>query len=80
MPTSVHLPTPLLRALDRRAKQLKVSRNRLIVQSLEAAMAAEWSPGFFDKLADVSPDDADAVVEMLANVRARRTRKRAPRL
>jgi hypothetical protein len=77
MPTSIHIPKPLLAAVDRRAKRLRVSRNRLIVQALENELArdSEWSPGFFDKLVDIEPEDARAVDEMLEAIVAARTTK-----
>jgi len=37
MPISVHIPKPLLVAVDRRARILKISRNRLI-RTAEALM------------------------------------------
>lgn len=33
MPTTVHIPEALLKSVDRRARALGVSRNRLIVRS-----------------------------------------------
>ncbi|MBI2899013.1 MAG: CopG family transcriptional regulator [Planctomycetes bacterium] len=82
MSTTVHIPKPLLDALDRRARRLKVSRNALIVRAVQAELRrqTEWSPGFFDRLASVDPADAAAVDGMLAAVRARRTRKGPPPL
>jgi len=82
MPTSIHLPKELLLAVDRRAKQLGVSRNRLIVRALERDIAAEteWSPGFFEKFAPLSREDAKALTDTLAAVRANRKNKRPPRL
>jgi hypothetical protein len=82
MPTSLHIPKPLLAAVDRRARSLKMSRNRFIVQALEreVAGASRWSPGFFEKLAEAGPEDAEAVDEMLEAIRRGRTRKGAPRL
>ena len=52
MPTSVHIPKPLLVAVDRRARALKISRNRLIVQALEREVTegTSWTPDFFDRL------------------------------
>jgi len=52
MPTSVHIPKPLLVAVDRKARTLKISRNRLIVQALEREVAhdSNWSPDFFERL------------------------------
>jgi metal-responsive CopG/Arc/MetJ family transcriptional regulator len=37
MPTTVHIPPTLLKSVDRRAKALGVSRNRIIVRALEQA-------------------------------------------
>ena len=82
MPTSVHLPKPLLEAVDRRARRLKMSRNRFIVRTLEREIDREsdWSPGFFEKLADISTEDIDAVNEMAREIAKHRTRKGPPRL
>ncbi|MGH9199830.1 MAG: ribbon-helix-helix protein, CopG family [Vicinamibacterales bacterium] len=33
MPTTVHIPDPLLKSVDRRAKALGISRNRLVVRA-----------------------------------------------
>jgi hypothetical protein len=51
MATTVHIPKLLLDAVDRRARALKVSRNRFIVRTLEQEIAErkDWSPGFFDR-------------------------------
>lgn len=78
MPTSVHIPKPLLVAVDRRARALKISRNRLIVQALEREVASgsSWSPDFFARLESTEPGIEDAADEMLeAIVGARRSKK-----
>ena len=61
MPTTVHIPKPLLAAADRRARALQISRNRLIVQALqrELVTAAEWSPRFLEQLRAVDADIDD---------------------
>lgn len=78
---SVRIPKPLLDAVDRRARALKVSRNRLIVKALEREVSGGpgWSPGFFERLRD--PDSATAAAdEMLAIIRANRRSKEPQRL
>jgi hypothetical protein len=82
MATSVHIPKELLVAVDRRAKQLGMSRNRLIVRALERDIAgeAEWSPGFFEKFSPLEREDASALDETLAAVRANRKSKKPPAL
>jgi metal-responsive CopG/Arc/MetJ family transcriptional regulator len=77
MPTSIHIPKPLLAAVDRRARALRVSRNRLIVRALEREVrSTEWSDGFFQKLATVDDATSAAVDEVLeAIVEARRSKK-----
>lgn len=78
MATSVHLPQALLDALDRRAKYLRISRNRLIVEVLERELQAtdEWSPGFFERLEQPDPATARTVDEMLETIlKARRSKK-----
>jgi metal-responsive CopG/Arc/MetJ family transcriptional regulator len=70
MPTSIHIPTSLLEAVDRKARALKMSRNRLIVRALERELTAgsDWSPGFFEQLKAVDAETATAVDELLASV------------
>jgi hypothetical protein len=83
MATSVHIPRALLRAVDERARSLKVSRNRLIVQALEREVTAgaDWPPGFFEKLG--KPDEPEllaAVEEMSLAIRSGRRSKGPPKL
>ena len=77
MPTSVHIPKPLLVAVDRRARALRISRNRLIVQALEREVTEGscWSVDFFEQLESAAPDVADGVEEMLEGIRAHRRSK-----
>lgn len=78
MATSVHLPKALLAALDRRARALKLSRNRLIVRAVERELTenSEWSPGFFEQLRAPAPELERAVDELVDEVRgARRSKK-----
>ena len=77
MPTSVHIPKPLLEAVDRKARALKMSRNRLIVRALERELrpGSDWSPGFFEQLDRVDAETATAVDELLASVRQARKSK-----
>lgn len=80
MATNVHIPKPLLEAVDRRAKALKISRNGLILKAIERELAerTEWSAGFFERLSAIDEPVAAAADEMLAGIRAGR-RSKAPR-
>ena len=82
MGTSVHIPKPLLEAVDRRARALRVSRNQVIVRALEREMSVggDWSPGFFEQLRDIDQTTSQAVDEMMAAIRTRRGSKEPPRL
>jgi metal-responsive CopG/Arc/MetJ family transcriptional regulator len=82
MPTSVHIPKPLLVAVDRRARALKISRNRLIVQALEREVTegANWSPDFFARLESAETGVEDAADEMLAAIQGERRSKKPVRL
>lgn len=77
MATSVHIPKPLLEAVDRRARALKVSRNKLIVQALEREVTAgaDWPAGFFEKLEKGNAEVARAVDDMSKAIRASRKSK-----
>jgi hypothetical protein len=82
MPTSVHIPKPLLAAVDKKARALKISRNRLIVRALEREVTegSEWSPGFLAKLASSDQELVHAVDEMQALIRTGRRSKKPVRL
>jgi len=78
MPTSVHIPKTLLVAVDRRARALKISRNRLIVHALEREVTegTSWSSDFFKRLESPGAGVADAADDMLEAIqRARRSKK-----
>jgi predicted transcriptional regulator len=77
MATSVHIPKSVLEALERRARALKISRNRLIVQAIEKELArgSEWSPGFFDGLRGASEDIRAGADELLQHVHKSRRSK-----
>lgn len=78
MATSVHIPAPLLEAVDRRARALKISRNRLIVQALEREIigGADWPAGFFERLGSGDAELSRAVQEMSIAIEAGRRSKR----
>lgn len=75
MTISIYIPKPLLEAVDRKTRALKISRSRLIVQALERDLTAgtDWSPDFFARLSAVAPETVAAVDELLTSVRQART-------
>ena len=78
MPTTVHIPDPLLKSVDRRAKALGISRNRLVVRALEQAVSVRsgWAPEFLQRLRHVDGDTSAAVDELLVAVtQARRSKE-----
>jgi predicted nucleic acid-binding protein len=77
--TSIQLPKPLLEAVDRRARALRVSRESVIVRALERELAApeEWSNGFFEALARVDEPTRQAVDELLSVVLVKTELRRA---
>jgi hypothetical protein len=81
MPTSVHIPKPLLVAVDRKAKELRISRNRLIVQALERELEQrEWSPELFEKLDHLDAETTNVFRESMQIVKASRRSKASPKL
>lgn len=81
MPTSIHIPPPLLAAVDRKARALQISRSRLIMKALQREVdGAEWSPDFFDRLRPLAPDVASTLDESLAAVRNTHRSKKPVRL
>ncbi len=78
MPTTVHIPDPLLKSVDRRAKVLGISRNRLVVRALEHAVnePSGWSPEFLERLRHVDRDTSLAVDDLrMAVTQARRSKE-----
>ena len=78
MPTTVHIPDPLLKSVDRRAKALGISRNRLVVRALEQAVRERsgWAPEFLDRLRQVDRETSAAADELLKAIeQARRSKK-----
>jgi hypothetical protein len=82
MPTSIHVPPKLLKAVDRKAKALRISRNQLIVRAIERELqeGSDWPPGFFERLMDVDEETVAAVDDMLENIIENRRSKGPPRL
>ena len=80
MATTVHIPDPLLKSVDRRAKALGISRNRLVVRALEQAVSVQsiWAPEFLQRLRHVDRETSAAVDELLTAV-TRARRSKAPR-
>ena len=80
MPTTVHIPEALLKSVDRRAKALGVSRNRLIVKALEQAVSERvtWAPEFLERLRTIDDDTVYTVNDVLNNVKQAR-RSKPPR-
>lgn len=83
--SSVHLSEQTLKRLDREAKRMRVSRNRVIVNACERYLAeaeAEggWPPGFFDALPDAERRQLESArSEMGELIRvSRKSRDRSP--
>ena len=85
MPTTIHLPAPLIQRLDRIAERKGISRNRLLVEACQALVAAdggEWPASQFDR----SRHSATDLMELRAGVEEidtaiasqRRSRKTSP--
>ena len=77
MPTTVHIPDPLLKSVDRRAKALGISRNRLVVSALEQAVLVRsaWAPEFLERLRRVDRETIAAADELLNAVKQARRSK-----
>jgi hypothetical protein len=82
MPTTVHVPPALLRSVDRRAKALGLSRNRLVVRALEQVVRdrSAWAPEFLQKLREVDRETVDAVDDLVRSVKQARRSKQPPAL
>jgi hypothetical protein len=78
MPTTVHIPDALLKSVDRRARALGVSRNRVIVRALESAVREQttWDPLFLERLRGVDEETASAVDDLRRSIKGSRRSKR----
>ena len=76
---TIHLSGVLLAAVDRRAQDLRVTRNRDIVRALERSLRrdTEWSPDFVEDLrvARHDPKDQRVLAEMRDAIKANRKSK-----
>jgi metal-responsive CopG/Arc/MetJ family transcriptional regulator len=83
MTTTIHVPGELLKRLDQRARALGTSRNRVILDAIEATLGsnAAWPPELARMLATpLDPETSGALQASLDVVRARRVnRRRAPK-
>lgn len=81
MPTTVHIPDALLKSVDRRARALGVSRNRLIIRALEQVVGerSTWTPEFLERLRRVDDEDTVAAVDELVEAVAQARRSKPPR-
>lgn len=84
MSTTIHVPPKLLESVDRRARELGLSRNRYICRALERTVEEEtgWSSRLRQELAAAREDvEVQHLLEELrAAVAADRTRKPPPEL
>jgi hypothetical protein len=81
VPTTVHIPRSVLERADARAKALGISRNKLIVQALEARLqtAEQWPPELVELLTlPPLPELVKATSEMNEAIRKRRRNRREP--
>lgn len=80
--TSIRLPEEILRALDRRAEALGVTRSQVILQAVEQALEEDsaWSPVFLKAIGTQRPELDEAADEMMKAIRSHRSRNVAPRL
>ena len=84
MPTTVHIPDAILERLDARAAARGVSRNRVILEAVEAALGLResWAPELVAMLAEPLDEATGKLLETsLAKVRrSRRSRRKPPSL
>jgi metal-responsive CopG/Arc/MetJ family transcriptional regulator len=80
MSATIHIPNVLLKSVDRRAKSLGVSRNRLIVSALERLVdeRPQWSADFLARLRKVDSVTIRSVEALQRDVKRLR-RSRPPR-
>jgi predicted transcriptional regulator len=81
VPTTIHIPDPLLERVDARAKTLGISRNRLILEALEEKVGARdvWAPELVEMLSKaVSSAAGEELEDSLAIVRRRRSSRKSP--
>ena len=78
----VRLPDELLAAVERRAQDLRISRNRYIVRALEQSLRNEtdWSPLFVEELREARDDAEDerVLAELRCAIKANRRSKGPP--
>lgn len=79
MATTIHIPSDVLKRVDRRARALGMSRNRVILDAIEVTLGSKgtWPPELVRMLAEPLDERAAGELETsLAAVRARRRNRR----
>lgn len=83
--TTVHIPDDVLARVDSIARRRGLSRNRLVIESLERTIdedAGEWPQAFFEAPGDPGDRELleDATIELERAVSAARRNRGAPLL
>lgn len=81
MATTIHISDELLSRLDQRARALGTSRNRVILEAIEASLGSNgtWPPELERMLSTpLDPQTADDLEASLEVVRSRRVNRRLP--
>jgi len=82
MAATIHIPPHLLERVDRRAAELRLSRNRFVAHILEQTLNEEsaWSETFLEMLRDAGEDEEArrAVDEMMSAIVEHRSGKKPP--
>ena len=82
--SSVHFPREVVARLDKAAKRLRVSRNRLIVRACEqyleqADAEGSWPPDFFEPLPEAERRELEAARnEMEEAINSSRKSRKGP--
>ncbi|MDP3234085.1 MAG: ribbon-helix-helix protein, CopG family [Myxococcales bacterium] len=81
MPVSIHLPAPLLKKIDARARRLGMTRSGYIARTMaqDVGDANGWPAGFFTELRRADPE-LDAAMDALEAGLPRKSRKGPPSL
>lgn len=78
MTTTIHIPNELLFVLDRRIKELHISRNKYICTILQKDLANVWPEEFIHKKLTSNKLLTDSVDDLQKMIQAQHINKKGP--
>jgi len=80
MPTTIHIPQELLKALDQKSRNVHMSRNKYICALIQKDLCSAWPESFLKKKFAPKKDLTEGVEELMKNIKSHRHNKKSTSL